>query len=141
MITKNAPIMKNVAVRQLIRSLVLVALIGVAAACGSDSSGVPALPPRSIEVAAVEYDFVVDRPPGIVVGEEITFVLTNRGDMVHEMQLLDEQGRQLGAVPALAPGGRGELTYRFERAGLYQIICDIEDHLTLGQRKFFEVTS
>jgi uncharacterized cupredoxin-like copper-binding protein len=134
--------MKNVPVRQLVRSLVLVVLVGLAAACGGgDSSAVPALPPRSIEVVAVEYDFLVQRPPDIVAGEEITFVLTNRGDEVHEMQLLDEQGRQLGAVPAIAPGDSGEMTHRFEGTGLYQIICDIEDHLSLGQRKFFEVAS
>jgi uncharacterized cupredoxin-like copper-binding protein len=133
--------MKNVPVRQLLRPLVLVVGVGMAAACGADASGEPPSPPRSVEVVAVDYDFVVQRPPNIAAGEKITFVLTNEGRDVHEMQLLDDQGRQLGAVPAIAPGDRGELTYRFERPGVHQIICDIEDHLTLGQRRFFEVAS
>jgi uncharacterized cupredoxin-like copper-binding protein len=141
MTVKNAPIMKNVPVRKPVLSLVVVMGVAMTAACGADSSTEPPLPSRSIEVVAVDYDFVVRRPPDIVAGEEITFVLTNQGSEPHEMQLLDERGRQLGAVPAIAPGTRGELTYRFERAGVHQIICDIEDHLTLGQRKFFEVTS
>jgi uncharacterized cupredoxin-like copper-binding protein len=141
MTTKNEPIMKNVPVRKLVLPLVLVVGVAIAAACGADSSGEPTSPSRSIQVVAVDYDFVVQRPPDIVAGEEITFVLTNQGTEIHEMQLLDERGRQLGAVPAIAPGDRGELTYRFERAGVHQIICDIEDHLTLGQRKFFEVAA
>lgn len=97
-------------------------------------------PPRVVEITAVEYDFLTERPPDITVGETITFVLTNAGAMAHELQLLDDQGRRLAMIDAIAPGGTGRATHRFDRAGLYQVICDLDDHLSRGQRKVFQVT-
>lgn len=136
----HAGIGENVRVRHLARLLVPVALAtSFTVACSSDDASNTS-EARIIDVVAVEYDFLTTAPPDIVVGETITFTLTNEGDMIHELQLLDEQGRQLGIIAAIAPGDSGELTHRFERAGLHQVICDIEDHLTQGQRKVFEVT-
>jgi uncharacterized cupredoxin-like copper-binding protein len=130
----------NVVVRHLARLFLSLVVLTAVAACADDNSATgPTTPPRTIAIDTVEYDFLTDAPPDIVAGETITFVVTNIGEMPHEMQLLDDQGRQLGIVPALPPGGQGELTFRFEEAAFYQIICDIDDHLSLGQRKVFEV--
>jgi plastocyanin len=32
------------------------------------------------------------------------------------------------------------VTVTFEEAGIYQVICDIDDHLSRGQQARFEVT-
>jgi uncharacterized cupredoxin-like copper-binding protein len=38
------------------------------------------------------------------------------------------------------PGSADTVTVTFDEAGSYQIICDVDDHLSRGQRAVFEVT-
>lgn len=116
------------------------------AACGSDDSSDESsavLSPddvsQTVEFTAFEYDFGADAATTIAAGEVVRFRLTNVGVIDHEMRVLDDTGRLIDEIPRLAPGASGEVLIRFESAGQYQLICDIDDHLTLGQRAIFSV--
>lgn len=118
----------------------------VLAACGSDDAngGSPeALSPddvsQTVEFTAFEYDFGADAATTIAAGEVVRFRLTNVGELDHEMQVLDENGRLIDQIQRLVPGASGEVLLQFESAGQYQLICDIDDHLVRGQQAIFSV--
>jgi uncharacterized cupredoxin-like copper-binding protein len=115
-------------------------------ACGSDdtsdgSSDVlsPDDVSQTVEFTAAEYEFGADASTAIAAGEIVRFRLTNIGELDHEMRVLDENGRLIDQIPRLAPGASGEVLLQFESAGQYQLICDIDDHLTRGQRAIFSI--
>jgi uncharacterized cupredoxin-like copper-binding protein len=115
-------------------------------ACGSDDTGEgspDALSPddvsQTVEFTATEYDFGADASTSIAAGEVVRFRLTNVGELDHEMRVLDENGRLIDQIQRLVPGASGEVLLQFESAGQYQLICDIDDHLTRGQRAIFSI--
>ena len=94
---------------------------------------------RSIAVTATEYDFNAEAGIEIVAGETIEFEVTNVGDVTHEMQVLTGDAKTLGRTPEIAPSQSGTVTVTFDEPGVYQVICDIDDHLSRGQRAEFQV--
>ena len=94
---------------------------------------------QTVEFTATEYQFGADSSTTIEPGDVVRFRLTNVGGLDHEMQVLDENGRLIDRIQRLAPGESGEVLLSFESAGQYQLICDIDDHLTRGQRAVFSV--
>jgi uncharacterized cupredoxin-like copper-binding protein len=52
------------------------------------------------------------------------------------MQLLDANG---WLIERIAPGASGEVVVGVDEPGVYSLICDINDHLTRGQRSSFTV--
>ena len=97
--------------------------------------------PRGPKAGAVatEYAFSGDQGEDIVAGETIQFIVSNAGELIHEMQVLDADGKLLGRTGEIAPGGRDQVTVEFAEPGVYQVICDVDDHLSRGQRAPFEV--
>lgn len=120
--------------------------MAVLGACGSDDTdngSSDALSPddvsQTVEFTASEYEFGADAETTIAAGEVVRFRLTNVGELDHEMRVLDDTGRLIDQIARLAPGASGEVLLQFETAGQYQLICDIDDHLTRGQRAIFSV--
>ncbi len=113
--------------------VVLFALLGTA--CGDDSPSVAQI----ITVQANEYDFVTDVVPDIAAGDTVRFVVENTGRLIHEMQVLDGTGRLLDRTPRLGAGESAQVVVTFDDAGVHQVICDIDDHLSQGQQAFFEI--
>ncbi len=113
----------------------------LAAGCGEDdgSASVATGPSRTVDIVADEYSFAGDPGDAIVAGETIRFIVSNGGELNHEMQVLDADGRLLDRTAEIPPGGRDEVTVTFAEPGTYQVICDIDDHLSRGQRAQFEV--
>ncbi len=118
-------------------ALVVALVMAVAAACGS------ADPPREIsqtvQFTATEYAFSADASTTISAGEFVRVEFVNEGTLVHEMQVLDGRGRLIDRVDRLPPGASGSVDIEFEQPGVYQLICDIDDHLSRGQRASFTV--
>jgi uncharacterized cupredoxin-like copper-binding protein len=115
-------------------------------ACGSDAASdgsSEALSPddvsQTVEFTATEYEFGADASTTIEAGEVVRFRLTNIGELDHEMRVLNDTGRLIDQIQRLAPGESGDVLVKFETAGQYQLICDIDDHLTRGQRAIFSV--
>jgi uncharacterized cupredoxin-like copper-binding protein len=124
---------KRAAAGTLIAALVLVA------GCGSDDAGAPAGEARSVEIATVEYAFEAKESITIEAGETIEFVVTNEGEIDHEMEVLTDASRRLGKTGRIAPGASDTLVVTFEEAGVYTVICDIDDHRSRGQQAEFTV--
>lgn len=94
---------------------------------------------RAIAVTATEYRFNAEAGIEIVSGETIEFEVTNVGEVTHEMQVLTGDGKELGRTGEIEPSQSDSVTVTFEEAGVYQVICDIDDHLSRGQQAKFEV--
>lgn len=107
--------------------------------CGSDDAGAPGGDARSVEIATVEYAFVAKESITISAGETIEFIVTNEGEIDHELEVLTDASRRLGKTERIAPGDSDTLVVTFEEAGVYTVICDIDDHRSLGQEAEFTV--
>ncbi len=117
----------------------MTAALILVAGCGSDDAGAPTGETRSVEIATVEYSFVAKESITIEAGETIEFVVANEGEIDHEMEVLTDAGRRLGETGRIAPGASEALVVTFEEAGVYTVICDIDDHRSRGQQAEFTV--
>ena len=105
--------------------------------CGSEDTAPPPVS-QTLRITATEYAFGGESAT-ITAGETIRFELVNEGQIDHELQLLNSDGRVLGQIERLPPGGMGSVEVNFEEAGVYTVICDIDDHQLLGQTAAFLV--
>lgn len=116
-------------------------IVGVVlvAGCGSDDAAAPAGETRPVEISAVEYAFQAKESITISAGETIEFIVTNEGTIDHEMEVLTDANRRLGKTDRIAPGTSANVVVTFDEAGLYRVICDIDDHRSRGQQAEFTV--
>ena len=128
--------------RRTIGALIAVAsAAALSAGCGSagESDTGPAAVTKTIEIVATEYTFAGDPATVINAGDTVRIVVRNEGGLRHELQLLDPDARLIDRTERLEPGASGEITVTFESPGVYQVICDIDDHLSRGQRASFTI--
>jgi plastocyanin len=127
----------------LMAAAVVVAMLAVGCGGGDvgdgDGGGDGEEADRAIAVTATEYRFNAEAGIEIVSGETIEFEVTNVGEVTHEMQVLTGDGKELGRTGEIEPSQSDSVTVTFEEAGVYQVICDIDDHLSRGQQAKFEV--
>ena len=126
-------------VRRLVLTLLL--LSPALVACGADNPAAEtsSAPSRSIEIVAAEYTF--NGEPGVITaGDTIEFVLENVGQLDHSLEVLSSSGSSLGATERIVPGGSGSVTVTFDDAGVYRLICDVDDHFSRGQAGTITVT-
>ncbi len=126
-----------------VRRLILMSLLlsPVIVACGADnpSTEAPGGPTRTIEITAAEYTFNGD--PGVIAaGDTIEFALENVGQLDHSLEVLSATGSSLGATERIPAGGSGSVTVTFDDAGVYRLICDVDDHFSRGQSGTITVT-
>lgn len=131
------------AVLPAVRRLLLTSLLlsPAIAACGADSPASEASPEpsRTIEIVAAEYTF--NGEPGVIVaGDTIEFVLDNVGQLDHSLEVLSAAGSSLGVTERIPPGASGSVTVTFDDAGVYRLICDVDDHFSRGQAATITVT-
>jgi plastocyanin len=102
-------------------------------ACGSDEAADgPSAAARTIEITASEYEFNGD--PGVIEpGDTIEFDVENVGQLDHSLEVLSSTGSSLGRTERIVPGERDAVTVTFAEAGVYRLICDVDDHLSRGQ--------
>jgi plastocyanin len=103
------------------------------AACGSDEAAdEPSADARTIEITATEYEFNGD--PGVIeAGDTVEFAVENVGQIDHSLEVLSSSGSSLGRTERIIPGERDAVTVTFDEAGVYRLICDVDDHLSRGQ--------
>jgi uncharacterized cupredoxin-like copper-binding protein len=113
----------------------------VLTACGSaDEDGADGdRPARIVDLEAVEFAFRTDAAITIASGDTIEFRVRNAGELDHELEVLDARNRSLGKTERISPGATRSVTVTFEEAGAYQVICDIDNHRSLGQNAQFTV--
>ena len=144
----------------------VLALATAACGAGGDDASSGAGDARRFDVAMVDVDF---EPASLAVaaGEEVRFVFTNDGKLRHEAYVgtPDEQAdhaedmtegakdagghddddhgggaRDDGDKLTVEPGERGELTYRFDEPGTYEIGCHEPGHYDAGMKITVTVT-
>ncbi|MEO6571286.1 MAG: hypothetical protein ABIO83_07025 [Ilumatobacteraceae bacterium] len=114
--------------------VVVVVMAAVMAACGS--SGGAAAPTRAyvlrlhIDDSSDEYAYVAADPVDLRIGDAVTFRVTNTGTLIHDMQIIDPAGTEVGAMAPIPAGGTADVTVLFDEAGYYRLDCLIDDHLT-----------
>jgi plastocyanin len=117
-------------------------VLGLAAACGGDdastrNSGAAAA--RTIDIRASEYAFNGD--PGVITaGDTIEFAVANVGQIEHNLEVLSVAGRSLGRTERIPAGSTTSVTVTFDEAGVYRLICDVDDHLSRGQTATISVS-
>lgn len=124
-----------------VRRLILLSLLLAVAACGADSPATEESPEpsRTVEIVAAEYTFSGD--PGVIVaGDTIEFVLENVGQLDHSLEVLSPAGGSLGVTERIVPDASGSVTVTFADAGVYRLICDVDDHFSRGQGGTITVT-
>ena len=126
-----------------VRRLILTALLlsPAVVSCGADNPATEqsAGPSRTIAIAAAEYTFTGE--PGVIEGgDTIEFVLENVGQLDHSLEVLSSTGGSLGVTERIPAGGRGSVTVTFGDAGVYRLICDVDDHFSRGQGVTITVT-
>jgi uncharacterized cupredoxin-like copper-binding protein len=136
------------------------ALALLTAACGTggdDTTSSDSGDARRVEVAMVDIDF---KPKTLEVarGEEVEFTFTNDGKIRHEAYFgtpqeqtdhekeMAEGGEDSGGHDAhgggsgddnkitVEPGKSGDITYRFDEAGTYEIGCHEPGHYAAGMK-------
>ena len=124
-------------------------LLTVLAACSNDPGEPPPAPADSgtIEVSAFD-DFRFD-PAEVAVeaGQEVTFVVTNEGQLPHEFLLGDEEEQMVAEgegehegghggseyeVMTLDPGQTDEMTVTFDEPGTILFGCHVPGHYDAG---------
>ena len=122
--------------------IAVAAAIGLAACGADDGNGSGSADVTStVRLAATEFAFRADARIVIEAGDTVEFVMRNEGALEHQMEILTEASRRLGMTDRVAPGQSASLIATFDEAGVYQVICDIDDHRSLGQVAAFEVVS
>lgn len=126
-------------VRQsVVSGLVAASLLGACGSAGDDGSATGG-PARRVELTAVEFAFTADEAITISAGDTIEFDVRNGGNLEHQLEVLNAENRSLGSTERIPPGARRSVTVTFDQPGVYQVICDIDNHLSLGQSAQFEV--
>ena len=72
-------------------------------------------------------------PGAIEPGDTIEFDVENVGEVDHSLEVLSSTGSSLGRTERIAPGATATITVIFDDAGVYRLICDVDDHLSRGQ--------
>ncbi len=117
-----------------------VTLVGLSA-CGSDDAGggESGSATQVVELAATDFAFRADARITIEAGDTVEFRVRNEGAVEHQMEVLTDASRRLGMTGRIAPGSSDTVVATFDQPGVYLVICDIDDHRSLGQQAEFEV--
>ncbi len=118
---------------------VSVAAGALLAGCGSDAAETS--PARSVTLEASEFSFRADEAITIQTGDTINFSVRNAGNLDHQMEVWTSENRVLGKTDRIPPGATRDVTVTFEEAGSYRVVCDLDNHLTLGQQANFDVVA
>ena len=112
------------------------ALVGAA---GADAA-VPARPAATaVGVGEREFRISVYRP--VVAPGALRLNVTNRGEDVHDLVVLDRRGRRLAASGDIPAGARVRIRVDLRRPGNYRLLCTKADHAARGMRATLRVRS
>src|ERR1700704_3309563 len=60
--------------------------------------------------------------------------VTNRGEDVHDLVVLDRRGRRMAGSGEIGAGARATIRITLLRAGTYRLLCTRNDHAARGMR-------
>lgn len=109
-------------------------LVVIALSCGADGE-VSAERSYEIDLTVTDdeerYRFVTADAVDIRVGDEVTFVMDNTGDLIHDLEVTDPDGTTIGRIEPQSPGAVASVTVLFTETGQHRISCFVDDHFTV----------
>ncbi|HST04978.1 MAG TPA: hypothetical protein VLQ48_09600 [Chloroflexia bacterium] len=85
-------------------------------------------------VSAVLREWAIDLSTSEVPAGDITFTVTNKGVMSHNLTVVDSTGSVIGATPTFS-GRQGAQTLEVTLApGTYTLLCSLPGHAAQGQK-------
>ncbi len=121
----------------LARGLRPAGMLAAAAAALAGAGGAGAAPgarPASTAVGVGEREFRIAVYRPVVAPGALRLNVTNRGEDVHDLVVLDRRGRRLAASGEIGAGARATIRVTLRRAGTYRLLCTRDDHAARGMR-------
>ena len=117
-------------------------LLAAAAAALIGTAGAPAAAPvrpapTAVGIGEREFRISVYRP--VVWPGTLRLNVSNRGEDVHDLVVLDRRGRRLAASGEIAAGARATIAVKLLRSGTYRLLCTRDDHAARGMRAWLRV--
>jgi uncharacterized cupredoxin-like copper-binding protein len=79
-------------------------------------------------------EFAFSLAPKTVKHGTVTFVVTNKGAIVHDFKIAGKQ------TPNITPGKSAKITVTFKKAGKYPYLCTVTGHAVAGMKGVLKVT-
>jgi iron uptake system component EfeO len=97
---------------------------------------------QKVDINAFEYAFTGLEQFAPKAGERVTFELKNpsTNKEEHEFEVFGPDGKAIGEVSEVKPGGEGETTLTLDKPGTYTYECGVDDHKAKGMRGTFTVS-
>jgi plastocyanin len=111
---------------------------GVAAAAAlalawvGGAGAAPGAHPAATAVGVGEHEYRISLYRPTVAPGPLRFNVTNRGEDVHDLVVVDARGRQLAASGDIAAGARATLRVTLRHTGTYRLLCTKADHAARG---------
>lgn len=115
------------------------AILGLSACGADDPAGTDSGVTQVVGIAATDFAFRADARITIEAGDTVEFRVRNDGAVEHQMEILTDASRRLGMTGRIAPGASDTVVATFDEPGVYLVICDIDNHRSLGQQAEFTV--
>ena len=117
------------------RSIAVLALIIlitsiVLSACNGGSAATPVPGGKILNVETTEFTFAPNKFEAKV-GDKLTFKITNKGVLDHSVAIIDLDGAVIGRVDVRI-GSTASLNFVPNKAGTYQLYCDVPGHKDSG---------
>jgi plastocyanin len=106
----------------------------VALALASGAGAAPGARPASTAVGVAEREFRINVYRPVVSPGALRLNVTNRGEDVHDLVVLDRRGRRVAASGEIDAGARATIRVTLLRAGTYRLLCTRDDHAARGMR-------
>ena len=116
------------------RPAILLAAVAVALAYAGGAGAAPSAHPASTAVGVGEREFRINVYRPVVAPGALRLNITNRGEDVHDLVVLDRRGRRMAGSGEIGAGARATIRITLLRAGTYRLLCTRNDHAARGMR-------
>ena len=100
----------------------------------SGAGASPSARPASTAVGVGEREFRISVYRPVVAPGALRLNVTNRGEDVHDLVVLDRRGRRMAASGEIGAGARATIRVTLRRSGTYRLVCTRDDHAARGMR-------
>jgi plastocyanin len=116
------------------RPAILLAAVAAALAWAAGAGAAPSAHRASTAVGVGEREFRISVYRPVVAPGALRLNVTNRGEDVHDLGVLDGRGRQLATSGEIGAGARATIRVTLRRTGTYRLLCTRNDHAARGMR-------
>jgi plastocyanin len=116
------------------RPAILLAAVAAALAWAAGAGAAPSAHRASTAVGVGEREFHISVYRPVVTPGALRLNVTNRGEDVHDLVVLDGRGRRLATSGEIGAGARATIRVTLRRTGTYRLLCTRNDHAARGMR-------